>query len=252
MRLIPPATCWKFAGGRIINLHHGLLPAFPGANPYRDAYAQHTLTFGATAHFIVPELDAGGQIIHQETFTVRPGTPLQDVVRIGQTDHEPRCLVEGLRRVLDHQVELQFHKVTPVARRARQTRHDEAHATAFAHSCLRNGGVVPAAAGVAVPTLQAKAIAIPSRGRFDRVAVGACIGALVLGIAGCIVGGVMPYRHPVAVVTSVLWWGFYLACLGASIGALIGQFKRCASTPPSPVTGGKRKRKRKTLIRNRT
>jgi formyltetrahydrofolate deformylase len=35
MRLIPTATCWKFAGGRIINLHHGLLPAFPGAEPYR-------------------------------------------------------------------------------------------------------------------------------------------------------------------------------------------------------------------------
>jgi formyltetrahydrofolate hydrolase len=30
MRLFPPSTCWKFAGGRIINLHHGLLPAFPG------------------------------------------------------------------------------------------------------------------------------------------------------------------------------------------------------------------------------
>jgi formyltetrahydrofolate deformylase len=32
MRLIPPATCWKFADGRIINLHHGLLPAFPGGS----------------------------------------------------------------------------------------------------------------------------------------------------------------------------------------------------------------------------
>ena len=29
MRIVPPSTCWKFAGGRIINLHHGLLPAFP-------------------------------------------------------------------------------------------------------------------------------------------------------------------------------------------------------------------------------
>ncbi|MEZ6045113.1 MAG: formyltransferase family protein [Planctomycetaceae bacterium] len=28
MRILPPATCWKFAGGRIINLHHGLLPPF--------------------------------------------------------------------------------------------------------------------------------------------------------------------------------------------------------------------------------
>jgi formyltetrahydrofolate deformylase len=117
MRLIPPSTCWKFAGGRVINLHHGLLPAFPGADPYRDAYAQHMLTFGATVHFIVPELDAGGQIIHQETFTVSPGTPLNEIVRIGQRDHEPRCLVEGLRRVLDREVELHFHKVVPVARR---------------------------------------------------------------------------------------------------------------------------------------
>jgi formyltetrahydrofolate deformylase len=136
MRMIPPTTCWKFAGGRIINLHHGLLPSFPGAEPYRDAYAQHMLTFGATAHFIVPELDAGGQIIHQETFSVLPGTPLPEVIRTGQTDHEPRCLVEGLRRVVDHQVELQFHKVVPAARRPQQTRHDEAHATAFARSFL--------------------------------------------------------------------------------------------------------------------
>jgi len=114
MRLVPASTCWRFAGGRIINLHHGLLPAFPGAQPYRDAYSHRMLTYGATVHFIVPELDAGDQIIHQDTFTVAPGTPLQQIVRIGETDHEPACLVEGLRRVLDREVELHFHKVVPV------------------------------------------------------------------------------------------------------------------------------------------
>ena len=30
MRVLPAASCWKYAGGRIINLHHGLLPSFPG------------------------------------------------------------------------------------------------------------------------------------------------------------------------------------------------------------------------------
>src|SRR5438876_4137869 len=114
MRLIPPSVCWKFAGGRIINLHHGLLPAFPGAQPYRDAYGHRMLTYGATVHFIVPELDAGDQIIHQDTFTVPPGTPLEQIVRVGETDHEPACLVEGLRRVVDREVELHFHKVVPV------------------------------------------------------------------------------------------------------------------------------------------
>jgi formyltetrahydrofolate deformylase len=76
------------------------------------------LTFGATAHFIVPELDAGGQIIHQETFSVAPGTPLEEVTRIGRREHEPRCLVEGLRRVLDREVERHFHKVVTTARPA--------------------------------------------------------------------------------------------------------------------------------------
>jgi formyltetrahydrofolate deformylase len=117
MRLIPPSVCWKFAGGRIINLHHGLLPAFPGAQPYRDAYSRRMLTYGATVHFIVPELDAGEQIIHQDTFTVPPGTPLEQIVRIGATDHEPTCLVEGLRRVVDREVELHFHRVVPALRR---------------------------------------------------------------------------------------------------------------------------------------
>jgi formyltetrahydrofolate deformylase len=111
MRLIPPSLCWKFAGGRIINLHHGLLPSFPGAQPYRDAFGHRMLTYGATVHFIVPELDAGDQIIHQDTFTVAPGTPLETIVEIGETDHEPACLVEGLRRVVDREVELHFHRV---------------------------------------------------------------------------------------------------------------------------------------------
>ncbi len=115
MRVLPPATCWKFAGGRIINLHHGLLPSFPGFRPYQEAYACRMLTYGATCHFIVPELDAGNQIIHQSTFTVPPGAKLEDVMRVGQEDNEPNCLVEGVRRVVNREVQLHFHRV--VARR---------------------------------------------------------------------------------------------------------------------------------------
>ena len=116
MRILPPSTCWRFAGGRIINLHHGLLPPFPGFRPYEDAYARHMLTYGATAHFIVPELDAGEQIIHQSTFTVRPGTPLDAIKRTGESENEPGCLVEGLRRVVDREVELHFHRVVGITR----------------------------------------------------------------------------------------------------------------------------------------
>lgn len=114
MRILPAQVCWRLAGGRIINLHHGLLPPFPGVRPYHDAYASRMLTYGATVHFIVPELDAGNQIVHQSTFSVPPGAPLEDVIRRGQTDHEPMCLVEGMRRVIDREVELHFHRVVPV------------------------------------------------------------------------------------------------------------------------------------------
>lgn len=111
MRILPARTCWEFAGGRIVNLHHGLLPSFPGFRPYHDAYGRHMLTYGATAHFIVPELDAGEQIIHQTTFTVPPGVSIDEVIRLGESDNEPRCLSEGLRRVVDREVELHFHRV---------------------------------------------------------------------------------------------------------------------------------------------
>ncbi|WP_373650861.1 formyltransferase family protein [Schlesneria sp. DSM 10557] len=110
MRVLPASTCWRFAG-RIINLHHGLLPPFPGFRPYEDAFQHRMLTYGATIHFIVPELDAGNQIINQSTFTVFPGTPLEQIKRQGETDHEPSCLVEGVRRVVDREVELHFHRV---------------------------------------------------------------------------------------------------------------------------------------------
>jgi formyltetrahydrofolate deformylase len=116
MRLVPASVCWRFAGGRIVNLHHGLLPAFPGARPYQDAFGRRMLTYGATVHFIVPELDAGDQIIHQDTFTVPPGTPLAEIIRRGEREHEPRCLVEGLRRVVEREVELDYHKVVTAAR----------------------------------------------------------------------------------------------------------------------------------------
>lgn len=110
-RLVPPSICWQYGGGRIVNLHPSLLPPFPGGNPYREAYLGRMLVFGATVHFVGPTLSLGGQIIHQETFSVRPGTPLEEIERVGHETHEPSCLIEGLRRVVDREVELRFHKV---------------------------------------------------------------------------------------------------------------------------------------------
>ena len=114
MRILPPTSVWQYAGGRIINLHHGLLPSFPGMRPYHDAHAVRMLTYGATCHFIVPELDAGNQIINQATFSVPPGTPLDQIVRQGQEENEPRCLAEGVRRVVAGEVQLHFNRVVAI------------------------------------------------------------------------------------------------------------------------------------------
>jgi formyltetrahydrofolate deformylase len=111
MRILSPDACWKYAGGRIVNLHHGLLPSFPGMRPYHEAYSFRMLTYGATCHFIVPELDAGNQIIYQSTFTVPPGMKLDEIIRRGEADNEPHCLVEGVRRVVTREVQLHFHRV---------------------------------------------------------------------------------------------------------------------------------------------
>lgn len=114
MRILPPSSVWKYAGGRIINLHHGLLPSFPGIRPYHDAFAARMLTYGATCHFIVPELDAGNQTINQSTFSVSPGTALDAIIRTGQEENEPKCLVEGVRRVVAGEVQLHFNRVVAV------------------------------------------------------------------------------------------------------------------------------------------
>jgi hypothetical protein len=67
--------------------------------------------------------------------------------------------------------------------------------------------------------------------RLSPLTIGFWLSGGLLGPGGCILGVCMPYHHPVAVVISVLWWGIYLGCLGASVGALI-----VLLTEPAPVS----------------
>jgi hypothetical protein len=69
--------------------------------------------------------------------------------------------------------------------------------------------------------------------RFDRT-VGFWLGAAVLGTVGCCVGFAMPYRHPVAVTASVLWWGVLLGCLGGSVCAVLGLWAEPTRPPAAP------------------
>jgi hypothetical protein len=83
-----------------------------------------------------------------------------------------------------------------------------------------------------------QAAAKPTRRRFNWVTLGFWVGGLTLGTAGGILGACTSSRHPVAVTISALWWGIYLACFGASIGALFGLWMKRATASPSQGSDG--------------
>jgi hypothetical protein len=59
---------------------------------------------------------------------------------------------------------------------------------------------------------------------WSRITLGFWLSGILFGTAGCMVGASLSYHHPIARVLSVLWWGIYCGCFGASIGALPGLF----------------------------
>ena len=87
---------------RIINIHHSFLPAFVGANPYRQAYEKGVKLIGATSHYVTAELDQG-PIIEQETQRCTHGDTLDDLVRKGR-DVEKRVLAAAVRWHLEDRI----------------------------------------------------------------------------------------------------------------------------------------------------
>jgi formyltetrahydrofolate deformylase len=90
---------WK---NKIINIHHGFLPAFQGARPYHQAWEKGVKMIGATAHFATAELDQG-PIIWQDVEQVPNTSAVSDLVKIGK-DIERRVLVFGLTLFLEHRL----------------------------------------------------------------------------------------------------------------------------------------------------
>ena len=87
---------------RIINIHHSFLPAFAGANPYKQAYERGVKIIGATAHYATEELDAG-PIINQDVEGVSHRHTIEDMQRIGR-DIERRVLSQAVLWHLEDRV----------------------------------------------------------------------------------------------------------------------------------------------------
>jgi formyltetrahydrofolate deformylase len=107
MRILSPDFVAQFAG-RIINIHHSFLPAFVGANPYRQAFERGVKLIGATAHFVTNELDEG-PIIAQQIIPVTHSHTAGDMMKAGK-EIETAVLAKALRLVFEDRVILYRNK----------------------------------------------------------------------------------------------------------------------------------------------
>ena len=101
MQILSPALVNAYQS-RIINIHHSFLPAFIGANPYRQAHDRGVKIIGATAHYVTEELDEG-PILDQEVSRVTHRDSVADLTRKGR-DLETIVLARAVRAHLEHRV----------------------------------------------------------------------------------------------------------------------------------------------------
>jgi len=101
MQILSPefTRAWEH---KIINIHHGFLPAFKGAKPYHQAWQKGVKIIGATAHFANEDLDQG-PIIYQDIVRVNDTKSIEEFVLVGK-DVERKVLVEGLKRYFNHNI----------------------------------------------------------------------------------------------------------------------------------------------------
>ena len=101
MQILPSFVVDEFPR-RIINIHHSFLPAFVGANPYRQAYDRGVKLIGATAHYVTEDLDEG-PIIEQSVDRATHRDDVASLTRKGR-DLETIVLATAVRAHLEHRV----------------------------------------------------------------------------------------------------------------------------------------------------
>lgn len=88
---------------KIINIHPSLLPYFPGAGPYKQAFESGVRVTGCTAHFVTEKLDEG-PIILQDVFHIEVGKDTAlDVKAKGQA-LESHVLSQATQMFLDEKL----------------------------------------------------------------------------------------------------------------------------------------------------
>jgi len=107
MQILSDAVVERFPE-RIINIHHSFLPAFIGADPYRQAKDRGVKLIGATAHYVTAELDAG-PIIEQDVARVTHRHSIEALKDIGR-DLERQVLAKAVRWHLEDRIIIHKNK----------------------------------------------------------------------------------------------------------------------------------------------
>ena len=119
MRILSPNFVWRYPD-RIINIHPSLLPAFPGAYAYVQAFERGAKIVGCTAHFVTEDLDQG-PIICQESFKVLQSDTLETIKRKGQA-LEASTLLDAVKLYLEERLEVYWGRVHIMEEKARPSR----------------------------------------------------------------------------------------------------------------------------------
>ena len=111
MKILSPTFVWRYKN-KIINIHPSLLPSFPGPSAYRQAYEHGVKIVGVTSHFVSMHLDEG-PIIAQDSFAVRSGMELKEIVAAGQA-LEAKVLVKAIKLYLTKRLDVYWGTVKEV------------------------------------------------------------------------------------------------------------------------------------------
>lgn len=109
MRILPPEIVRAYPS-KIINIHPSLLPYFPGAAPYKQAFESGVRVHGCTAHFVTEQLDEG-PVILQDVFHINVGTDTLEDVKAKGLDLESRILSKAMQLFLDEELVVVDSKV---------------------------------------------------------------------------------------------------------------------------------------------
>lgn len=111
MRILTPAFVRAF-GGRILNVHPSLLPAFPGLAPQRAALEYGAKVAGVTVHFVDEGIDTGPIVLQASVPVLADDSEETLSARILEQEH--RLYPQAIRLFAEGRLRVEGRRVTIV------------------------------------------------------------------------------------------------------------------------------------------